>query len=230
MVATSQSLSVNSTSKNSQEHSVDTLSSARREFETEAAPHYSSLMKRALQLTRNRQDAEDLVQEAMFRAYRSWSKYERGSNCAAWLQKIMYNSFLNSRRSLSSAGEPVDFDDVSDSVSLISQNKGYVPGRPDHELRKDTIDRLIEKSLDALPRGYAQPVLLFLWGGLRYESIAKILAVRVGTVKSRIYRARTILKSDLRELYLALNGTDGIDVTVYGGHQNHRVTKARLAA
>ena len=84
----------------------------RKEFEAEAVPHMDALYRTALRMTKNENDAEDLVQEALIKAYRYWDRFESGSNCRAWLFKIMTNIFINNYRSKSRSPVAVNVDEI----------------------------------------------------------------------------------------------------------------------
>ncbi len=86
----------------------------RKQYEVEALPHMDALLRTALRMTKNQSDAEDLVQETMVKAYRFWDKFESGSNCRAWLFKIMTNIFINEYRSKSRTPVSVNMDDIDD--------------------------------------------------------------------------------------------------------------------
>ena len=99
---------------------------ARQAFEAEAIPHMEALQRAAMHLVRNEMDAQDLVQETLYRAFRFWGKYEPGSNCRAWLFRILKNQYLNQYRVRSRRPLPVDIESVEDdylhSHSLLDQN------------------------------------------------------------------------------------------------------------
>ena len=91
----------------------------RQSFEKEAFIHSDSLYRTALRMTRNADDAADLVQEAMVKAYRFWDRYEKGSNARAWLYKIMTNIFINSYRSKSRAPQTIAYEDIDDNFEFL---------------------------------------------------------------------------------------------------------------
>ena len=86
----------------------------RQAFEREALPHMEALLRTALRMTKDQNDAEDLVQEAIIKAYRNWDKFETGTNCRAWLFRIMTNVFINDYRSKAKSPISVDVDDIDD--------------------------------------------------------------------------------------------------------------------
>ena len=102
----------------------------RQAFEKEALPHMDALYRTALRMTKNVGDAEDLVQEALVKAYRFWDKFETGSNCRAWLFKIMTNVFINEYRSKSRSPMSVNVDDIDDNYlygQLATNSDGNNP-------------------------------------------------------------------------------------------------------
>ena len=160
--------------------------SKRRVFEREALVHLDRLYAFALRLTGgNEATAEDLVQDAILRAYRAWHQYKAGTNCRAWLLTILRNSYLNQQRregrlpvSIPGTAGPVD---------------------PERDFFSHIIDEPLMRAIDALPLPYREAVVLSDIEGLGYREVAEILAVPVGTVKSRIFRGRRSLRSRLRD-------------------------------
>lgn len=179
----------------------------RRDFEEVAVPHLDALYGAACRLTRNPRDAEDLVQDAMVRAYRFWDSFEKNSNCKAWLFKILTNTFINSyqkkkrgREVLSAAAaEQKATDGVLVQQSSLSQRD------PRNILIDQTISDQVVNALEALPADFRLAVVLCDLEGLSYKEIAEIMDCPIGTVMSRLYRGRRLLKKSLRD-YAASEG------------------------
>ena len=177
----------------------------RREFEAEALPHMDALYRTALRMTKNETDAEDLVQEAFVKAYRFWDKFETGSNCRAWLFKIMTNIFINDYRSKSRSPMSVNMDDIDDNF-LFGQLATIGPGDdPEKQLFAKIFDDDVKKAIEELPDDFRLVVVLSFLEGFSYQEIAEIADLQLGTVKSRLHRGRKLLQKKLYD-YAVRNG------------------------
>ena len=178
----------------------------RREFETEALPHMDSLYRTALRMTKNEKDAEDLVQEALVKAYRFWDKFESGSNCRAWLFKIMTNIFMNDYRSKSRSPVAVNVDDIDDNFlyGQLAQGTGDFEN-PESRLFSKIFDDDVKKAIEGLPDDFRLVIVLSFLEGFSYQEIADIADLQLGTVKSRLHRGRKLLQKELFE-YAVKNG------------------------
>ncbi len=167
----------------------DTLAPAR--FEQEALPHLDTLYRVALRLTGEPSAAEDLVQDTMLRALRAWSSFRPGSNARAWLVTILRNQFINGWRVRKRQPAAVDMEAVPEPPD---------PSEPDPEGR--FFDRLVDdevlQAIDALPNDFREVLVLSDMEDMSYAEIAEALGIPVGTVKSRLFRARRILQGRLR--------------------------------
>jgi RNA polymerase sigma-70 factor (ECF subfamily) len=170
----------------------------RERFQKEALPHLDHLYTVALHLARNRNDAEDLVQETMLRGLRFFDQFTPGTNCRAWLLTILYNVFRNRYRQLAS-GERVtateeEFEDHVEQMGLRSD-------APSTDPQNLVLDRLLESevkdALDSLPEDFRTVLLMIDIQDLRYEEAAAVLDIPLGTVRSRVSRARALLKKAL---------------------------------
>ncbi len=169
-------------------------------FESEALVHLDTLYNVALRLAGSAADAEDLVQETVLKAYRSWDKYQPGTNCRAWLVTILRNTFINQFRKQSKKPATVHFESVED-VSVFESIRELDPaGEFFHEIVDDEVTRAIQE----LPEDFRVPVVLSDVEGLSYGEIAEILDVPVGTVKSRLFRGRRRLQRSLYEYALEM--------------------------
>jgi RNA polymerase sigma-70 factor (ECF subfamily) len=161
---------------------------ADQQFEDDALSHIDSLYGTALRLTRRGADADDLVQDTYLKAFRSASQFTPGTNLKAWLFTILYNTFRNMRRH--DGRNPVDVDsevvEQAAGTSLHSQT-------PEQILTRDTLDADLQAALDALPGSFRQAVWLRDVEELPYAEIARVLAIPIGTVMSRISRGRRLL-------------------------------------
>jgi RNA polymerase sigma-70 factor, ECF subfamily len=153
-------------------------------FEAEAFLYIDELFRTAKRLTMNAVDAEDLIQETFIQAWKSFYKYEQGTNCRAWLYKIMFHKFEHQRRMKYTRAKYVqEADDlVLNSVPLAES----VP--------ENLTDSQIISALDKLPEHYRSVVLLADVHDFDYKEVAAVLDIPIGTVMSRLNRARTQLR------------------------------------
>lgn len=174
-------------------------------FEQEALPHMEALYRTALRMTRNQGDAEDLVQEAMIKAYRNWDRFQSGTNCRAWLFRIMTNIFINDYRSKSRSPISVDIDDIDDNF-LYGQLSSLGSGsNPEEHLFAKILDDDVRKAIEQMPDDFKMVVVLSFLEGFSYQEIADILDLQLGTVKSRLHRGRKFLQKQLYD-YAIQNG------------------------
>ncbi|MCE9636293.1 MAG: sigma-70 family RNA polymerase sigma factor [Planctomycetes bacterium] len=166
------------------------------EFEEMTAAVADRLFATALRLARNRADAEDVVQDTMLRAWRALGSFQRGTRFEAWIFRILHNAFLNRRRKESLAPEVRDPDTFSppDRGEVVPdvRSLGELPALADRHF-----DDRVKAAIDELPDVYRTPFLLFAMADLTYEEIASAQGVPIGTVMSRLHRARAHLKARL---------------------------------
>src|SRR3979411_344967 len=158
----------------------------RESFEREALVHLDVLYRVALRLSGNPADADDLVQETMLKAYRSWDQYQKGTNAKGWLITILRNSFINEYRRRTRHPETVDVDTI-EPFAVFSDIQ-------DDDPQGAFFDRIVDdevlRAIDQLPEAFRETVVLSDVEGMSYQEIAGILEIPVGTVKSRLFRAR----------------------------------------
>lgn len=177
----------------------------RKGFEREALPHMDALYRTALRMTKNENDAEDLVQEAFAKAYRFWDKFEPGSNCRAWLFKIMTNIFINEYRSKSRAPVSVNVDDIDDNFLYGQLAQTGPEDDPERHFFAKVFDDDVKKAIAELPDDFRLVVILSFLEGFSYQEIAEIADLQLGTVKSRLHRGRKLLQKKLFD-YAIRNG------------------------
>ncbi len=165
----------------------------RAAFEREALVHLDAVYRVALRLAGNPADAEDLVQETMLKAYRSWNQFQPGTNAKAWLLTILRNSFINEYRRRTRHPETVDVD----TIEPFAVFEEIQDDDPQGTFFDQIVDDEVLRAIDELPEAFRETVMLSDVEGLRYEEIAKMLDVPVGTVKSRLFRARRMLQAKL---------------------------------
>ncbi|MBI4263369.1 MAG: sigma-70 family RNA polymerase sigma factor [Acidobacteria bacterium] len=150
----------------------------------------------ALRLTRNRADAEDLVQDTFVKALRFGHRYTPGTNLKAWLLTILHNSWRNRVRGRARGRLDVDSSRVEDAALAGS---AAAPDTPEAVLLRDTLDADLQAALDSLPEAFREAVWLRDVEELSYAEISSVLAVPLGTVMSRISRGRRLLHERLAE-------------------------------
>ncbi len=169
-----------------------------RIFEEEFLPHIEALHTFAFHLTFDEDDASDLVQETYLKAFRFIEKYDKGTNAKAWLFKILKNAYINEYRRKSKQPTQVDFQDIVSYHDTDSDKVGkYTDLR--QELFENMMGDEVTGAINALPVDFRTVVLLCDVEGFTYEEIAKIIDVPIGTVRSRLFRARNMLKDKLKE-------------------------------
>jgi len=158
------------------------------EFETVALPHLADLYRSAIHMVRDRSDAQDLVQNVYLQAWKAFHRFESGTNCRAWLFKILFNEIRHYRRSwLRNKSAP-------EGEQRFKETLAYEPPIPE-EVR----DEDILQALDAIPPEYREVVLLADVHEFAYREIAETLNIPVGTVMSRLSRGRKELRVLLAE-------------------------------
>ena len=176
----------------------------RSSFEREALVHLDALYRVALRLSGNPADAEDLVQEAMLRAYRSWDRFTLGTNAKGWLLTILRNLFINEYRRRRRHPESVDLDTIEPFAVFED-----VQEDPQGAYFDRIVDDEVLRAVDELPDVFREAVMLSDVEGLSYEEIATVLEVPVGTVKSRLYRGRRMLQAKLYEYAVSMGYIKG---------------------
>ncbi len=174
------------------------------DFETTALPHLSAMYNFSLRLTANEEDAQDLVQESMLKAYRFWDSFEKGTNIKAWLYRIVKNSFINKYRKNAKEPNKIDYDEVKDFYNTIKDDS-VDPNDLETQLFGDLLDDDITIALQRLPADFRTVVILCDLQGQTYEEIADIVGCPVGTVRSRLHRGRKMLHDSLKS-YAASRG------------------------
>jgi len=179
---------------------MDVAPDVRADIEAEALSFIDSLYRTALRMTRNPADAEDLVQEAYLRAFRSLHQFEPGTNLRAWIFRIMTNAYINEYRKRSRRPASSSLDDLEEFYlydHLIDSGVQPTSERPEDVV----LDRLtagdVIDALDGLSDDFREVVLLADVEGFSYREIAEIMDIPVGTVMSRLYRARRRLQRSL---------------------------------
>jgi RNA polymerase sigma-70 factor, ECF subfamily len=181
---------------------ADLTTEERARFQAEALPLLDSLYGGALRMTRNPADAEDLVQETMLRAYRSFDRFEAGTNLKAWLFRIMTNAYINTYRKKQREPRKVSSDELED-FDLYQELKTHDPQwemTPENMVLNSLVDSDIIEAIDDLPEQFRLAVVLSDIEGFSYAEMAEIMDVPLGTVMSRLHRGRKALQKRLWEI------------------------------
>ncbi|MGH9093076.1 MAG: sigma-70 family RNA polymerase sigma factor [Acidimicrobiales bacterium] len=172
------------------------------DFTDLAMEYMPALYSAALRMTRNRSDAEDLVQETYLKAYRAFGSFAEGTNLKAWLYRILTNTYINAYRAAKRRPETSDVEDVEDLYLYhrIVPLDGQGPDRSAEEVALDSFtDDEVKAAIESLPDAFRIAVLLADVEGFSYKEIAEITQVPIGTVMSRIHRGRRALQKALHE-------------------------------
>jgi len=171
-------------------HAGENLSSD--SFEQLVMPYFDSLYNFACWLTHDRHEAEDLVQETYARALKGFSSFQPGTNFRAWINRILRNTFLTSRTGLkATATVPLDLEDEEEALPADKETPASI-------LLRRSDQQLLQHALEQLPIAYHEVLLLCEVEEMSYQEISAALALPMGTVMSRLSRARKALGAGLR--------------------------------
>ena len=169
------------------------------EFEAVALEHFDVLYSTAMRLTRNPPEAQDLVQETYLKAYRFFDRFEPGTNIKAWLFTILRNTHINTYRKASRQQEQTDFERVEPFYADPTLFPEWSDQAPLEEVLRHVVQDDVKRALDALPEVYRMVVLLADMADFSYKEIAAIIDCPEGTVMSRLFRGRRLLRNSLEE-------------------------------
>jgi RNA polymerase sigma-70 factor (ECF subfamily) len=167
-----------------------------KEFEEEAIVHSKAVYNFALSMTGNPEDANDLVQETYLKAFRYFDKFTKGSNCKAWLFMILKNTFINEYRKKKKEPYKVNYDEIEDFYDTIKSSSAKSLHTNDN-MYENSFDDDIYRAMSELPENFRNVVMLCDLEGYSYEEIAEHVNCPVGTVRSRLHRARKLLHDKL---------------------------------
>ena len=189
---------------------IEHVTETNNAFEEEALQHLDALYRTALRMSRNREDAEDLVQETYLRAFRFINRFEPGTNLKAWLFKILTNTFINQYRK---AARQPQVGYLEDDEEFYLYRKVRERGSPplSESAEEAALNQLgqqqIIEAIDGLPDPYRLAIVLVDIEGFSYKEIAEMTRVKVGTVMSRIARGRKMLQRLLGDYFQAAKDT-----------------------
>jgi len=172
----------------------------RKRFEEEALPHLDALYTMAMRLARNPDDANDLLQETVLRAYRFFHQFEKGTNCRAWMLTILFNNFRNSYRKSSREQPAASTDEFERKVEGESLRIDPAGSDPEAMLSGQGMEGKVERALAGLPAEFREAILLVDVEELSYQEVSGVLNIPIGTVKSRVSRGRAMLRDALADL------------------------------
>jgi RNA polymerase sigma-70 factor (ECF subfamily) len=167
-------------------------------FNHEFMPHINSMYNFAYRLTFDEDDAKDLVQDTYLKAYRFIDSFQKGTNAKAWLFRILKNSFINDYRKKTKEPSKVDYQEVETYYNSDEVDRQITPDLRVESLQ-DMMGDEISNALNALDVDFRTVIILCDLEGFKYDEMAKILDIPIGTVRSRLHRARNLLKEKLSE-------------------------------
>ncbi|MHC4840841.1 MAG: sigma-70 family RNA polymerase sigma factor [Planctomycetota bacterium] len=186
---------------------AETPKQRRKRFEDEALPLMNMLFAGALKLTRNQKDAEDLVQDTFVRSFEKFHLFKPGTNFKAWMFRVMTNRFINLYRRKKTRGENASYDDVSEYLgneeTLSAQEFSTaerVTGLMKDEVFLESLDERLKTALENVGEEYREVLIMNVIGEMPYKEIAKALGIPVGTVMSRLSRAKSLLRERVADL------------------------------
>ncbi|MCI0391026.1 MAG: sigma-70 family RNA polymerase sigma factor [Acidobacteria bacterium] len=168
----------------------------RVQFEAIVLPFTKSLYNTALHLTHRPEDAGDLVQETYLRAYRTFHNFTPGTNCKAWLFTILYSVFVNKYRKEQREPKAVSIEELEENFQRFPTAAGW---DPHWTLNPTEVGMEVDQALNLLPEGFRLAVLLVDVEEMSYEEAAAIMNCPMGTVRSRLFRARKLLFMELQQ-------------------------------
>jgi len=172
----------------------------RATFEDDVMEFVPQLYSAAMRMTRNPSDAEDVLQEALLKAYRGYHTFTAGTNLKAWLYRILTNTYINRYRKESRRPSEVELGELED-LYLYKRLGDSDTGGASRSAEEEALDRFVDgdvkAAVEALPENFRLPVLLADVEGFSYKEIAEIMDVPIGTVMSRLHRGRKALERAL---------------------------------
>ncbi|CAB4368061.1 MAG: sigma-70 family RNA polymerase sigma factor [Actinobacteria bacterium] len=192
--------------------------SAQEAFTADAMQYAPQLFSTALRMTRNRSDAEDLVQETYIKGWRSFHTFQEGTNLRAWLFRIMTNTYINKYNAQKRKGTEVELDDIEELFlykRLGSIDQSQLSSSAEDQMLELFTDDEVKNAIESLPEDFRIPVLLSDVDGFSYKEISEMLEIPMGTVMSRLHRGRKAMQKMLYE-YARERGLIVEPVTIEG--------------
>lgn len=178
----------------------DRQRASKADFQEVALPLLDHIYRAACYLTKDKSQAEDLVQETYLRAFQYFGQFEPGTNCKAWLLTILRNLFISQYQQKKRQPEGVNWEQVESAYeSLIARSSNGEKSDPESLLFSRVLDHEIEQALKEIPEEFRTAIILVDIEELSYEEAARVMACPAGTVRSRLSRGRRLLQVALRE-------------------------------
>jgi len=174
-------------------------------FQELLMPELGALFRTALRMTRNREDAEDLVQETTTKAFSAIDRFEKGTNFRDWIFKILTNTFINNYYRVRERDKLPSLDEMEEESAFQPVFEGI---SPEQALLNTLTKEDIQKAIDVIPIDFKSVVILNLVEGFSYKETAEILDIPIGTVMSRLHRGRKILQKLLWEYSSSKNSSE----------------------
>lgn len=191
---------------------------SRDTFAADATEFAPQLFATAVRMTRNRADAEDLVQETYMKAWRAYDSYEEGTNLRAWLFRIMTNTYINKYNAKMRRPTETELDDVEElylyrRLGTIDQSR--MSASAEDQMMELFTDDEVKNAIEELPETFRMPLLLSDVDGFSYKEIAEMLDIPIGTVMSRLHRGRKAMQKRLYEFAISRGLVEGpVEVAV----------------
>jgi RNA polymerase sigma-70 factor (ECF subfamily) len=170
------------------------MDALRKEFEDTALPYMDEIHRAALRMTKNKSEADDLVQDTFLRAFRFFKGFEKGTSIKAWLHKILRNTFINRFNEQAKKPEHVEFGQIK-----FFEDEPVSGNDPEQDIIYKVFDDELRQAISALPNEFKIVIMLSDIEGFSYKEIADITQCPIGTVMSRLHRGRKLLRSSLRK-------------------------------
>lgn len=170
-----------------------------KEFYLLVKPHMKSLKNTAYRFTKNEQEAEDLLQEALFKAYRGFSSFAPNTNFRAWIFKILVNTYLTYYRKMIKQPQKVSYGDLEEFYLFQkTENEADYYANSPEKISGESFGDEVKATLDKMPYYFRIVVTLYDIEGFSYKEISSMINIPVGTVMSRLNRGRTLLRQKLK--------------------------------
>ncbi len=183
--------------------SINWKKALRAEFERLAIPELSHLYRSAFYLTKDKTEAEDLVQKTYLRAFRFFENFQPGTNCRAWLLSILRNLFINRYQQKKREPQTLDWEKIDEVYeSIMERGEKKERGNPENLFVSQLMDEEVEKALRELPEEFRTAIVLVDIEELSYEEAAMVMECAKGTVRSRVSRGRWMFQVALKDYAL----------------------------
>ena len=175
----------------------ETGKAASAAFEREVLPHLDSIYSMALRLARNPDDANDLLQETILRAFRFFHQFTPGTNSRAWVLTILFNNFRNGYRKAGREQAGISEEEFTSQLDAESMAADQSQSDPEALAFAGIMEPEVQSALDSIPEEFRTALLLVDVQEFSYHEVSKVLSIPVGTVKSRVSRGRALMREAL---------------------------------